>query len=303
MNSRHQYYKLARGGQGDYQEKSGYPPIWKPSSFMEEKYFQFRDWLWSFKIEPAIKELKLMDYDIYHLDWGLEFYRDGRFVKKLKEAGKSIVCTYHGQDLRTRGVIQDINNVSYLNVTGELDLLKKHPDLQYLFLPFDTSQHKQQIQLHKPLKICHSPTDRYYKGSDSIIPVCEKLAERDDIEFILIENMANDEAQRIKQSCDIFVDQVHNHGGWGYGMNSVEALSMGLCCVTELIPEYVDFIPDHPFVNVTGETLHDSLLELIENPNKIMEYKKKSRTWVVKYHDLHQTGEVLYGYYKERGII
>ena len=213
------------------------------------------------------------------------------------------MCTYNGQDLRTRGVIPAIDAASSLNLTSELDLLKKHPDIKYLFLPFDTKQHQPDYTMSETIRICHSPTDRYYKGSETIIPICEDLAKRNNVEFVLIENLPNTEAQRIKQSCDILIDQVHNRGGWGYGMNSVEALSMGLCCVTELIPEYVDFIPDHPFVNVTGETLHDSLLELIENPDKIMEYKKKSRVWVVKYHDLYQTGEFLYGYYKERGIV
>ena len=96
---------------------------------------------------------------------------------------------------------------------------------------------------------------------------------------------------------------MHNRGGWGYGMNSIEALSLGLCCATELIPEYVDFIPDNPFVNVTGDTLRNKLQELVVNPDKILEYKKKARRWVVKYHDLHNTAKVLYCYYKERGII
>ena len=58
-------------------------------------------------------------------------------------------------------------------------------------------------------------------------------------------------------------------------MNSIEALSMGLCCVTELVPEYVDFIPNHPFVNVTGENLLNSLRNLIDNSTKILEYKKR----------------------------
>ena len=53
MQGRHRYYQLARGGKGDYQEKEGCPPEWKPNSFFEKKYFQFRDWLWSFTIEPA----------------------------------------------------------------------------------------------------------------------------------------------------------------------------------------------------------------------------------------------------------
>ena len=48
--------------------------------------------------------------------------------------------------------------------------------------------------------------------------------ENEHVDFILIENKPHDEVKHIKQSCDILIDQVHNRGGWGYGMNSVEAL-------------------------------------------------------------------------------
>ena len=303
MKSRHQYYILTRGGKGDYQKKEGYPPVWEPNSFLEKKYFQFRDWFWSFKVEKAIEKYGLLEYDIIHLDWGLEFYRDGRFVKRLKEAGKPIVCTYHGQDLRTRGVIPAIDKASNLNVTSELDLLKKHPDIQYLFLPFDTTQHQPSFKMNEIIRICHSPTNRYYKGSETIIPICEKLAERGNVEFVLIENMPHAATQKIKQSCDILIDQIHNRGGWGYGMNSVEAMSMGLCCVTELVDEYIEFIPDHPFVNVNGDNLKEMLEGLVINPEKIMEHRKKGREWIIKYHDIRNTSEVLYGYYKDRGLI
>ena len=121
-------------------------------------------------------------------------------------------------------------------------------------------------------------------------------------QILLIENKSYKEAQHIKQSCDIFIDQVYNRGGWGYGMNSVEALSMGLCCITELIPEYIDFIPDHPFINVTGDTLQETLEELIDNSAQILKHKKRSREWVLQYHDLQNTANVLYSYYRERGI-
>ena len=107
--------------------------------------------------------------------------------------------------------------------------------------------------------------------------------------------------QSIKQTCDILIDQVHNRGGWGYGMNSVEALAMGLCCVTELLPEYVEFIPDHPFVNVTGDTLYETLVDLISNNEKIIKYQRKGRSWVQKHHDLNQTADILYRYYKDLG--
>ncbi len=301
MTGRHKYYQFYRGRLGDYKEKDGFPPVWNPHSKLEKWYFNFRDWLWHFKIESAIEKYQLLDFDIIHLEWGLEFYRDCNFVKRLVDLNKAITCTYHGQDLRTRGVLPVIDKVSKLNITSEVDLLDKHPNMKYMFLPFDTNQFLPKVTLNDPIRVCHCPTNRHYKGSDTIIPICEQLAKEQKIEFILLENKPFDEVQSIKQTCDILIDQVHNRGGWGYGMNSVEALAMGLCCVTELLPEYVEFIPDHPFINVTGDTLYETLVDLISNNEKIIEYQRKGRSWAQKHHDLHQTADILYRYYNDLG--
>ncbi|NQU28580.1 MAG: glycosyltransferase [Candidatus Marinimicrobia bacterium] len=302
LKGRHKYYQHYRGQLGDYAEQSGYPPQWQPNSWLEKYYFHFRDWLWHYTVEQVIENEQLLDYDIYHLEWGLEFYRDGRFVKRLKELGKSIACTYHGQDLRTRGVIPEIDAVSQLNLTSELDLLTKHPNMKYLFLPFDTGKFDPDFSVGEKIRICHSPTNRYYKGSETIIPACERISQKYDfVEFVLIENQPTDLVMEMKQSCDILVDQVHNRGGWGYGMNSVEALAMGLCCVTELVDEYVDFIPDHPFINITADSLEETLKKLVLDRLLLKESKVKAREWVIKYHDIHATTEKLYGFYQERG--
>ena len=101
LTARHKYYEIFRGGLGDYQERNGYPPIWEPNSLFERAYFMFRDWIWSFYIEKAIRDYNLFNYDIYHFEWGLDFYRDCRFAKELSKRSKPIICTYHGQDMRT----------------------------------------------------------------------------------------------------------------------------------------------------------------------------------------------------------
>ena len=38
----------------------------------------------------------------------------------------------------------------------------------------------------------------------------------------------------IKKTCDILIDQIGDSGGWGYGMNSIEAMALGLCCMTQM---------------------------------------------------------------------
>ena len=302
-NLRNKYYQFYRGKLGDYKEKQGFPPQWKPNSLLENYFFQFRDWIWSFRVEKIISELSLFEYDIIHLEWGLEFYRSGSFVKRLNKLGKPIICTYHGQDLRTRGVIPIINEISSLNLTSELDLMDKHPNIQYLFLPFDTQKYKPQYELNDPIKICHSPTNRFYKGSEKIIIECKKIAKEFNVEFILIENLSHPEALQIKSQCDIFIDQIYGRGGWGYGMNSIEALSMGLCCMTEMNTIYEKFIPDHPFININSASIYTKIKELIASPQRILDYKRKGNKWVKKYHDIKNTTNELYNYYNKYNLI
>ena len=45
---------------------------------------------------------------------GARFYRDCRFAKQLSKEGEPIICTYHGQDMRTRGVIKEMDEISDL---------------------------------------------------------------------------------------------------------------------------------------------------------------------------------------------
>ena len=292
------YYQLIRGSQGEYEPKEGYPPTWESSNRIESLYFHLRDWIWSFKIEPMIKKHNLDSYDIYHFEWGLDFYRNSQFAKRLKN--KKIICTYHGQDLRTRGVVPSLDKISDLNLTSELDLLSKHPNLNYLFLPIDISKYQPVTKTGETIKICHSPTNRYYKGSDDIIEACSKIAfENNHVEFILIENKTQNETIQIKSSCDILIDQIHNRGGWGYGMSSVEAMAMGLCCATELNSEYEEFIQNHPFVNVNKDTLYNQLSELVNDVMKLDKLKNKSVQWVSQHHDIQNVGKQLYQYYEQ----
>ena len=37
-----------------------------------------------------------------------------------------------------------------------------------------------------------------------------------------------------KKISDILIDQIGDSGGWGYGMNSIEAMTLGLCCMTQM---------------------------------------------------------------------
>ncbi len=297
-NIRSAHYKINSESKNEYSPKAGYPPTWEPNSVLEKIYFPIRDFIWSFQIESAIKKYDLLNYDIYHFEWGLDFYRNCTFSKKIKSINKKIICTYHGQDMRTRGVLKKLDTLSDLNLTSELDLLSKHPNLDYMFLPINVPSDLTLNKTSKKIKICHSPTNRYYKGSNRIIADCKKFAENNNnVEFILIENMPHDQVIEIKKTCDILIDQVGDSGGWGYGMNSIEAMAHGLCCMTQMNAKCDDFFKNHPFININENNLIEKLDSLVANPKTIDEYKNKSIEWVKRKHDIKNVGMFLYKNY------
>jgi glycosyltransferase involved in cell wall biosynthesis len=283
-----------------YLQKAGYPPRWNPPRW-QRAFWNLREKLWEPIILKAIRDYALEDFDVYHFEWGTDFFRDARFARRLKARGKKIICHYHGQDMRNRGVIPAMEALSDLNLTNELDLTFLHPRIKYLFLPYDVQAFQPKGAPGHPLTICHATTNRRIKGSDEIISVCEELQHSHGIRFIFIENQPHEQVLRLKQQADIYIDQITDHA-WGYGMNSLEALALGLVCVTYLNPTYEQFIPDHPFVNAHQTNLKVKLLDLINNPQQLPSQMRASRTWVEKYHDYHNVVHQLYQYYHTIGV-
>ena len=76
--------------------------------------------------------------------------------------------SFHGEDLRSRGVMPFIDQVSNLNLTNELDLL----DIKFqrtFFLPFETSRFEKK-RLNKKLRVAMLQPI-VFKGSNHIIRI------------------------------------------------------------------------------------------------------------------------------------
>jgi len=292
-------FLLKSRGMDPDKELDGSPPLWQPGGFPERSFFKLRDRLNRRRIMSFIAEHGLDDYDIYHLEQGMGFFRDSRVVKSWAGKGKKIVSFYHGNDVRNHGILPDIHAISQLNLTSELDLLDKYPGMRYLFLPIDTDEVKPVPKANEKLKIVHATRSRYNKGSDFIIETVNKLAEKYPVEMVLIENVPHDKCMEIKSECDICIDQIADKGGWGYGMSSVESLAQGLATCTYLNPQYLEFIPDHPFVNVNYNNLAEKLTILIEDADHRGEMADRGRKWVVKMHSIDAVTGQLYDYYEE----
>ncbi len=268
--------------------------FWKPRNVFFSFLFKLREQLWRVRLLFFFGRFPFFSFDIYFFHAGVEFFRDGRTLRKLKERKKILVTFYHGTDVRNRGIIESVESQSDLSLTCELDHLQLYPKLKYVFLPVDHFRFVEKKFENRTLVLGHAPTKRHFKGSDFIIKVCEELVLEKGIVFLLIENKPYTEALSLKQNCDIFIDQVGDRGGWGYGMNALESLSMGIITCTYLNPTYAAFIPDHPFVNVNEDSLKDQLTRLIDQPQLRKKYQARSRPWVEQYHGVSNVLNKIY---------
>jgi hypothetical protein len=276
---------------------------WKPRSRFEAFFFTMRDTLAAPKIYRAIERYDLLDFDIYHLESGVEFFRDARIVKKLKAMGKRIVCYYLGTDLRDRGVIPEIDRLSDLNITTEFDHLKLHPGLRFSFLPFEVDACRPRTGENARLRICHAPRNRLFKGTARIMEVCKAMERKHGVEFVLIEGKSHREALETKQTCDIAIDQIGDIGGTGYGVNSLETLSMGIPTLTSFTPEFEAFLPDHPFIIVDAENLPEKLEQVIGDTDLRRRKGAEGRRFVEEHHSAEKVVRSIYAMYRELGWV
>ncbi len=263
-------------------ELTSLPPIWRPNQ-LEKVLIKFREAIWQPIIKQAYQQYQLDQFDVIQLDGGIGFFRDGSDIIRWKQQSKKIICCYAGSDLRIRGVIPQIDPISDLNVTVEYDHLKLHPNIHHVFFPFDASKFVPlPYRDEKIIRIGHAPTNRAAKGSNVIIPIVKELEQNYSVKLILIENLSYQEALKRKSECHIFIDQI---GDLGYGINSLEALAMGIPTCSCLAPGFAEQYPNHPFIVIDEYNLKSQLVNLIQNTELRMKKAEEGMEWVRKYHD------------------
>jgi glycosyltransferase involved in cell wall biosynthesis len=282
-------------------------PYFKPKNAAEKLYLLRREKRNQKKFLEALDKLQAENFDIIHFDGGICFFSDSRLAYKWKSEGKKIVNCYFGDDLRTRGIVKEMDELSDLNLTFEYDHTLRHPNIHFLFFPFDESRipyiPDEEYAQHEKLQIVHAPTNRFVKGTDSVIKAIQEIKQSRNIEFVLLENMSRGEVIKIKRTCHISVDQIGNRGGTGYGINSLETLSMGIPTVTELAWGMDKWLPESPFLNANENSIAEVLIELIDNKELRMKKRKESRRWVEKHHSYKAVFEKLTELYSQYKIL
>jgi glycosyltransferase involved in cell wall biosynthesis len=274
-------------------------------NIFEKIYFSLRDFKNRDKISEAIKKYNLYDFDIYHFDGGMDFFRNSGFAKRLRTMNKKLVMCYFGSDLRTRGIFREMESISDLNLTVEFDHTEIYKNIHFLFFPAGpagTSVPKRNYS--EIIKVLHSPTNRIFKGTDNILKVIEKLKMKFDFEFVLAENMERNELLNLKKQCHLAIDTVGGVcGGSGYGKNSIENLSLGLPTITEFTPEYFKFLPENPFIVADINSLYDVMSDIFIHPQILKRYADEGIKWVTKYHGFESVNKRLEELYMKAGIL
>lgn len=295
--------ETVRSQQREPRASSSFLPVDRPKNFAESIYFRYDDRRRQPIVSRAIQQFALDRFDVIHYDGGKDFFRDARIAQRWKQQGKKIVCHYLGSDLRVRGVDPVLDSISDLNLTNESDHLLRHPDIHYIFIPFDCSPYPFRTSENKRLRIIHSPSNRNMKGTRFILPVIHDLQKVRDVEFVLVERTPHDQVIKLKQTCDIAIEQVGNLGGTGYGRNSLEALAMGIPTITEMTPDYIAWLPENPFVLANSDSLFDRLIELVDYPELRRAKALAGRAWVEKYHSYESVHSRLMELYRAHGIL
>ncbi len=268
----------------DNRRRSGPARRWHPRSPAEKMFFSARDALWRPRVRRFLEEIDWRGFDLLVLDGGSGFLRDASFVRAFKEAGKKIICIYYGSDLRTRGIIPAADELADARFTFEFDHTLLDPGLTFLYYPYDPPKN-----IHPPRRaagpiprVGHAPTNRAAKGSERILEALYAVDQRTPLEIVLIENKPFREAMALKASCDIFIDQI---GELGYGVNSLEALAMGIPAAVELMDDFDAFLQPHPFLRLRENSLENDLERIITDPEARETASREGPAWVARRHD------------------
>lgn len=285
----------------------------------------------------------LREYDIFHFNFGTSIL-DSRWLNFhfldlpiLRRAGKGVIVTFQGCDVRQKMYsrrnfpIAACHECTYRNCNAILDRLRQarvakveryahhhfvlNPDLmrhapKAQFLPYASCDPREftpspRPPANGPVRVIHSPTDRSIKGTHYVVEAVEKLrAAGVAVELILVEGVSREEARRMYESGDIFIDQLLI--GW-YGGFAVEAMALArpvLCYIRE---EDLPFVPadmaaELPIVRTTPQTLAADLRRLVEDASLRREIGERGRAFVEKHHHPVEIARRMVELYRGLGI-
>lgn len=270
------------------QRHQGNVHFWKPSTPFHTLFHQFRDFLWEANIISTIEQLGGLDsFDVIIADGGHDLFKVKEYISS---STTPLFCIYYGSDLRTRGLFEHLRSKSLANFTFEFDHTLIDSSIQFLYFPFDKPMGLPDSVENNEFIISHSPTNRKAKGTDKILEVLDQLKDEFSFRIDLIEGVSYQESIHRKAQSSLFIDQI---GELGYGVSSLEALSLGVPTAVELLPDFEQQLQPHPFYVLRSNTLLEDLRRTITS---IKNNEYDSLCGVKWVQDVHSTSKVVEQY-------
>jgi len=134
----------------------------------------------------------------------------------------------------------------------------------------------------RPMRIGHAPNHPHFKGTHYLIEAVDKLrVDGFQIELIQVQNVPNAKVIEMFASCDLIADQFIA-GFHGYAALEAMALGKPVLCYLRNASTAID--PENcPIVNVSPDTLYDTLRHCLEGRIDLIALGRRSRSYVECY--------------------
>lgn len=238
-------------------------------------------------------------HDLFIFIWR-PWINEETLFKRIKKAGKQIICVHLGSDVRHISSYkqefnedvslwekffhqEDLNEKIKKIRLHELyaDVIYSVPDqaglyirpFNHVYLPIGKKKNiNYNIPARKEPVIIHAPSRSGIKGTRLILDSIEKLkTEGYKFTFNLLENIPNDALLQKLSDADILVDELLLHGP---GVLSGEAMLSGCAVATKTLSSNKNIF-DPPVLSISSDTIYYQLKFLLDNFNYRIELAEK----------------------------
>jgi len=268
----------------------------------------------------------ILRYNVIHFHFGCTLLPNYRDLPLLRKLGKKMVMSYWGSEVRLptlakannpyftligdyggreEVISQRLKEVAhYIKVVavGDYELYSYVAPFfkEVIIIPSAIDTRRLQPVFFYPNKrvplVMHIPSNKAIKGTSYILKAVKRLKSRYRFEFLLLQQMGNQEIREVLKKADIVVDQLLLGT---HGIASLEAMALGKPVLCYIRDDLINKYPaDFPIVNANPETIETELQKLLVSPQLRIEIGKRSRAYVEKHHDSRAVAEQLIKVYK-----
>jgi glycosyltransferase involved in cell wall biosynthesis len=302
--------------------------VFNPKDF---SYLNPRKYMEYSRARKCLKE-SILWADIIHWYYESTILKTDRFVEMVREYKKPAVVEWLGSDIRISDQLSVhnphyknsfANNYPYTFETREHSrtVQKKFRDAGFIplvrpeleefvqkdiFSSFQSINNRINIgaypvkypsQTAKVPVIVHPVTSREAKGTQFILEAVQKLKQKYEFEFLLLEDIQHAEVIRKMESADIVIDQLIIGA---FGTTTLEGMALGKPTICYLDDVLLKKLPAGcPIVNTNPDTIYSTLESLLSNPGLRHSTGIQSRQYIETHHDADKVAVQLMRIYEE----